>query len=696
MSDSKSIQSAATSSFTRRHWMQAAVAQAVGWSCLPRWQSEANAADYEPLNRYPRMVQEWFIDQVRSAEQRKLKRMEKLQTKADAEAYVKSVQARIRESFGPEPKRTPLKARVTGVIDRDDYRIEKVIFESRPHFPVTANLYLPKNITSPRPGVVGTCGHSSNGKAAEAYQSFAQGLAKLGYVCLIYDPIGQGERLQYVKDDLTSKVGVGVAEHLHAGNQQFLVGEFFGMWRAWDGIRALDYLLSRKEVDPKHVGVTGNSGGGTMTTWLSGVESRWTMAAPSCFVTTFLHNLENELPADTEQCPPKAIALGLDHDDFLAALAPKPVIILAKEKDYFDARGSEEAYRRLKHLYGLLGKEENVGLFIGPTYHGYSQENREAMYRWFNQATKISEAQSEPPIQIEKDETLYCTPRGQVAELENTRSIFHFTSEKANDLAESRGKVQGPALASAVRSVLKLPRAPKEVPDYRIWRYLGSRGYPSKSGIAYAIETEPGIQAIVYRLSDERLYSRPPRTGAKAVLYVSHLSSDAELREEPLLKDLAKAAGDAPVFTCDVRGSGESQPDTCGPNSFHSAYGSDYFYAIHSLMLDRPYLGQKTFDVLRTLDWLASLGHTEVHLAGLGRGALAATFAGLLSENVKQVTLKHPLTSYQDIAQAEDYDWPLSTLLPNVLAKFDLPDCYAALKSKNLKLIEPWGAEFPS
>ena len=225
-------------------------------------------------------------------------------------------------------------------MERDAYRIEKIIFESRPAFPVTANLYVPKDVDLPRPGVVGCCGHSNNGKAEAAYQSFAQGLARLGYVCLIYDPIGQGERLQYVQEDLSSRIGVGVPEHLYAGNQQFLVGEFFGMWRAWDGIRALDYLLTRSEVDPQHVGVTGNSGGGTLTTWLCGLDSRWTMAAPSCFVTTFLHNMENELPADTEQCPPKALALGLDHVDFLAALAPKPVAILAQERDFFDVRGS--------------------------------------------------------------------------------------------------------------------------------------------------------------------------------------------------------------------------------------------------------------------------------------------------------------------------------------------------------------------
>jgi pimeloyl-ACP methyl ester carboxylesterase len=176
------------------------------------------------------------------------------------------------------------------------------------------------------------------------------------------------------------------------------------------------------------------------------------------------------------------------------------------------------------------------------------------------------------------------------------------------------------------------------------------------------------------------------------VLYVSHLSSDAELRDEPLIADLIDAEKDAAFFTCDVRGIGESRPQTGPPNSFHSPYGSDYFYAIHSVMLGRPYVGQKTFDVLRVLDWLAANGHTEVHLAGLGWGALPATFAAVLSPHVRQVTLKKPLRSYAAIAESERYDWPLSTLLPGVLQRFDLPDCYAALNAKNLRQIEPVGA----
>jgi hypothetical protein len=109
-------------------------------------------------------------------------------------------------------------------------------------------------------------------------------------------------------------------------------------------------------------------------------------------------------------------------------------------------------------------------------------------------------------------------------------------------------------------------------------------------------------------------------------------------------------------------------------------------------MLDEPYVGWKTHDLLRVLDWLAAQGHTEVHLAGKGWGAIPAAFAALLAAPVKQVTLKNALTSYAALAEAEHYKWPLSALLPNVLKHFDLPDCYAALAAKRLRQVEPWGA----
>jgi dienelactone hydrolase/pimeloyl-ACP methyl ester carboxylesterase len=656
------------------------------------FQNAANAErELEPLNRYPHMVQEYFVDQLRRVEAKADRRRNLLSTRADAEAYVRSVRARIQDSFGPWPAKTPLNPSITGVIERDGYIIEKLLFESRPNFFVTANLYIPKGRKFPLPGVVGTCGHSSNGKASEFYQSFAQGLARQGYVVILYDPISQGERLQYTNDQLESEFGPGVREHLHAGNQQFLVGEFIGSWRAWDGIRALDYLLTREEVDPNHRGVTGNSGGGTMTTWLAGVDQRWSMAAPSCFVTTFRRNLENELPADTEQCPPRALELGLDHSDFLAAMAPKPVIILAKEKDYFDVRGSEESFRRLRNLYSLLGAEESVEIFVGPTMHGYSEENRTAMYRWFNRATKISNLQKEPALIIEDDATLNCAPRGQVVEL-NSKPIYDFTAEKSRALAKGRSRdIPLKQLQKSIQKTLRITDTKNpSSPYYRIMRTWSGRDFPKPQWTTYLVETEPGISAVVYRLGDERLQSRPHVKSQRAVLYIAHTSSDEELRQEELITELIEEDS-ATLYTVDVRGIGESRPDTTNEDAFYKPYGSDYFYAIHSIMLGRPYIGQRTYDVLRVVDWLSSIGHTEIHLVGKGWGSVPAAFAGVLSEHVTQLTLKNPPTSYSEIAESRTYNWPLALLVPGILESFDLPDCYRVLQKKHLRLIEPWG-----
>jgi len=654
--------------------------------------AQNNPSAPTPLNRLPRMVQEYFVDRIRQVEKGADARRSLIKSKQDAEDYVREVQEKIRNCFGPWPEKTPLNARVTGVLKRDGYNVEKVIFESRPGFPVTSNLYVPRGKRKQFPGVIGVCGHSDNGKASGPYQSFAQGLAKMGYVVLIFDPIGQGERLQYVTEDLKPVHGIGVTEHLYAGNQMVLTGESLSSWFAWDGIRALDYLLTRPEVDKRHLGVTGNSGGGTQTTWLCGVEPRFTMAAPSCFVTTFRRNLENELPADSEQYPFRVLASGLDHSDFIAAMAPKPVILLGQAKDYFDARGLEESFSRLRHLYRLLGAEQNIGLYIGPDYHGYSQLNREAMYGWFNNVTKISGQKTEPPISTEKDEQLWCTQKGQTGEFKPS-TIFSFTGRLSSELGRKRGSPSGDALKKILTEALRLPPF-DDVPDFRILRPLQNRSYPKKFAANYLVETEPGTGIILYRLDDNPLLSRPPGGFKKAILYVSHLSADDELREEIFLKDLIKSESGSAFFACDVRGTGESQPDTCN-HDFFAPYGSDYFYAGHSLMLDYPYAGQKTYDILKIINLLRVYGHDEIHLAGMGWGAIPATFASVLSDSVVRVTLKNALTSYSDICENEQYNWPLSSFVPGVLKSFDLPDCYMELKSKELKQIDPWNGMDP-
>ena len=157
------------------------------------------------------------------------------------------------------------------------------------------------------------------------------------------------------------------------------------------------------------------------------------------------------------------------------------------------------------------------------------------------------------------------------------------------------------------------------------------------------------------------------------------------------MRELIEADPEAAFHTCDVRGIGESTPQTTSLNN-SDEYNTDYFYSSHGLMLDYPYIGQRTLDVLRVLDWLAAWDYDQVHLAARGQGAAPAAFAALLSPHVTRVTLKHPPASYAEIAESPEYSWPLSALPPGVLAGFDLPDCYRALKAKDLRLLEPLGA----
>ena len=644
----------------------------------------------DPFQRFPRMVHEYYVSKVRGVEQRTMKRKAALSTRAEAEAYITDVRERIAKAFAPMPtKKAPLNAKVTGTLDRDGYTLEKVIFESRPKFYVTAHLYLPKTRRGKVPGVVGSCGHSENGKNAEAYQSFAQGLARMGTACLIFDPIGQGERSQYLDENRKLTIPGATHEHNHAGNQMELIGEFLGSWRAWDGIRALDYLLTRPEIDPQHVGITGNSGGGTMTTWLIGLERRWTMGAPACFVSTWRRNMENELPQDNEQCPPRSLAYGLDHDDYLAAMAPRPIIILAKEKDYFDARGSEESLVRLRHLYSLLGAEDKIQLHIGPTTHGYSQENREAMYRFFNSITGASDATAEPALTIDDDPILWCTPAGQVGPDLGSRTVFHFTKAKAEKLKAVREakSLTMAELQKTVTKSLRLPaRDPASPPDYRILRsYGGKRAYPQDHWINYFVESEPRTGAVCTVLGREPLFSRlplAPESGGRVLLWIADQSSDAELRNEPILRNLIAAEAEGTlIIACDPRGVGDSLPSTAG-NQPLSYYGSDYFYAAYANMLGRPYLGGKTYDVLRSIDLLVSRGWTDIHLASKGHGNLPGGLAAFLDERVKKVSLHDPLDSWHSLAIEEHYKWPLSHMIFGVLKTWDLPEVWTALKPR--------------
>ncbi len=635
-------------------------------------------------NRYPRMVHNDHVARLRAIMSERQARLAALKTRADAEAYLRHVRRALRKAFGPLPRRTPLKARIVGSQEYAGYRLEKVLFESRPGFLVTGNLYLPDGVaaTGSAPGVLGLCGHSADGKMAAVYQSFCLGLVLKGFVVFVIDPIAQGERDQYAP--VKGSRLAGCPAHNMLGNQMALVDDFFGAWRAWDGIRALDYLLSRPEVDKRRVGVTGNSGGGTLSSYVTALDPRLSWAAPSCYICSWLANLENELPSDSEQNPPGLLAEGLDEVDLLIAHAPRPTLILGQARDFFDPRYTRQAWTELRHLHRLLGSRDSAKLFIGPRDHGYGIENREAMYAFALRQAGLDGPATEPAVQPRPAAELQVTPKASVR-LAGSRPLYDFTAERARDLAAKRGQPTGAKVRSAARRLLALPRtSPREAPHYRALR---TAGHAPEEGIRaqFAVETAPGIEAIVTSYGEPFAAMLPP-TG-KVELFVGHIDSEDDVRRLPAARRRPKNGFS--LASIDPRGIGQSMARTCGSDRFFEPYGQDFMYAALGDMLNECYLGRRVWDVMRGIDFLRAHGADEVRLTGRGLGSVTAAFAALLHPSEPPVELFDYLPSYDMLAQAPRYSWPFSAFPRGCLKEFDLPDVYRAL-GKRLTLRHPW------
>ncbi len=634
-------------------------------------------------NSYPHMVLDHTVTQVREIRRARAERLRRVVSPREADAYRANVREVIQRAFSPRPHKTPLQAQVTGTLDLPSFRIEKVTFESRPGYLVTANLYVPHNLDGPAPCVLGTCGHSSTGKGLALYSAFSQRLAHAGFVVLIYDPVSQGERDQYYGTPYQEQIGLGVDAHNMMGKQLELLGENLAMWRAWDGVRALDYLLSRPEVDARHVGLTGNSGGGTMSTWLWAIEDRFTMAAPSCFVTTFLHNLENELPTDAEQCPPGVIGAGLDMADFIIAGAPKPVLLMGQTFDYFDRRGLQAAYSDVSHVYHAYGVEEGrVGLHIGPQGHGYSVHNQQAMVSFFCQHAGLPVRQVEEVEELDTSD-LFATPEGQVIAAGST-PVYELIARRANELSARRPALGEEALRENLSRLLGLGDDRSAVPHYRVPRPVRGEG---RVLARYAVETEGHIRAILWKTCSEPAHPFTLDVEQEVHLYLPHICAEEDL-EDPLAVSLAS---EGPLYALDVRGLGASMPEEQRPG-FFQPYGMDYMMHAYGGMLGRSYLGQRVWDVMRTMDLLHHEGAQAIHLCGRGQGAILAALAGLLHPQSGAVTLKNGPGSFLEWTQTPYVAWPAANCLFGVLEVCDLPDVVRALGDR-VRCIEPWDAE---
>ena len=614
------------------------------------------------MSNFGDLIQEYYVKKFRANDAMRKAEIDSLKSAEDAKKFIAKVRARIANAYDFPAERCDLNVRITGTHEREDFTVQNVIYDSRPDFPVCANLYIPKKRNGKVPGVIFLCGHSFDGKFSDTYQAVMISLCRKGCVVLGIDPIGQGERRQYPYDEGLHNV----REHNLLGRRMLLSGDNMGTWRVYDAIRGLDYLLSREEVDPERVGVTGNSGGGTLTTLVSGVDDRFTAAAPSCYITRWLRNVENELPVDAEQIPPGVAADGGEMADFLIAQAPRPLLILGQKNDFFDIRGTREVYEEVKKIYALLGKEENVGIFVGPTNHGYSIHNREAAYGFFGKNFNLDADDKEPENQYFTPEELACAPGKSSLNVPGSKTVNDFIAERTLATIAKRPKLTPAELRAELKKVLGIGEV--KVPAYR---QLRGKYFPdAKRGYSrYGVETEEHLICTMSLLGEVPAYQHIPASEV-AELYIPNTSSQEEL----LTREVPKNRN---VFGFDYRGVGENMPNGCDQTAvrdFFAYYTFDYHFASLALLRNESMLGRRVYDILCAIKLLKAYGNEKIILTGSGIGLIPALLAAFLTDEKVIPSFGERIRTWKDSALSTRDMLPQSMGNFNILALTDLDE----------------------
>ncbi|MEN8116204.1 MAG: acetylxylan esterase [Bacteroidota bacterium] len=327
-------------------------------------------------------------------------------------------------------EKTPLNARITGTIERESYTVEKILFESHPGFFVTGCLFIPKERQEPAPAVIYCSGHTELAFRSETYQNVILNLVAKGFIVFGLDPIGQGERLQYLDTETgKSKIGGPTKEHTFAGVQTLFTGTSLTDYFIWDGVRTVDYLLTRKEADPKRIGITGRSGGGTQSAMIAAYDQRIFAAAPECYITNFKRLLQSIGPQDAEQNPFNAIKLGFDHPDFFHLRAPKPSIIITTTHDFFSQQGARETFKEVQKSYEAFGSLGNIQMVESFGKHESTKQNREALYAFFQHHLNNPGNSSEIETKLFQPEELWVTQTGQIQSSFKGKTTFQLNQK---------------------------------------------------------------------------------------------------------------------------------------------------------------------------------------------------------------------------------------------------------------------------
>lgn len=582
----------------------------------------------------------------------------------------------LRGIGGLPPFDTPLNAQVTGTVQGDGFRVEKIVFQSRPRHYVTANLYLPDNVQAGTPAILFLCGHHGRAKHEPEYQSVCQHFVHAGFVVLAQDPIGQGERFGYYESALEdTTVGWGTTEHDHAGAQCLPLGDGTARYFLHDAMRGVDYLCSRSEVDADRIGVTGNSGGGTQSSLLMMADPRLACAVPG----TFIMNRETYLwqggAQDAEQIWRGFTEAGFDHEDILNALAPKPIRVIAVRSDFFPIEGTRRTVERCKRIWGLFGKECNIDLIEDDSTHKYTYNLAESATDFFIKHLMHKEPTPRTPnIAPFPPEQLWCTQSGQVrADFPDAEFVFEANQVRLREVEAQRWSIGESERRDRAQKWLtsRVNRGRKPAPlSPRFYRNAQEQNWLLEMAIWWSQED---VLNHAYLIRDyQQMGQTLPVTVALWDGGTNSLRNHYDWIAEQLANEQA-------VMVLDVSGAG-----ALTPRAFAQIPSDAFYGAIHKLSTDLIFLGDdlvslRVWDVLRALDMIEAwkgLNSEEITLYAEGREGIYGQLAAFIDPRIQSVEAVGGIGSYEKWLTSRHYlhDNIYSVILPDVLNYLDLSE----------------------
>lgn len=611
----------------------------------------------------------------------------RLNTKNDYLARQVEVKEKLLRLLGPFPEKTPLNPRVTGVIHREDYRVEKVLFESLPGYYVTAALFLPEGTKGKSPAIIYASGHTASGFRSAVYQHVIINLVKKGFVVLAFDPIGQGERLQYYNEQEGKSRFGSTIEHSYPGAQCYISGYSPTRYFVWDGIRCVDYLLSREEVDPDRIGMTGRSGGGTQTAYTAAIDDRIWAAAPECFITSMEYVLKSIGPQDAEQNLVHMISEGIDHADLLEVRAPRPGLMITTTRDIFSIQGARETYDEVKQFYRGLGTGDLMGMVEDDDVHASTRKNREAMFAFFQKYLENPGDPVDLDVEIFEEEALWVTKTGQLATSIEGETLYSLNSRIVKNQEARLKALRG--LEDFDEHKLATQAAAQELSGFKYPEGFGKALFSGR----YVKEDHVLEKYLIPGSGDYMLPAvlfKPLENSNHEVLLVLDQQGmeHAVAKDSLMIRSMLEQGYSLLLF--DVPGIGNLGPGYLKGDAYIDNTSFNQWFA--GILTNRSLVAMRAEDILRIAHFVkADVGEFE-GISALASGAISSDLlhAAVFDKTIQKVGLIEPFLSFADIASSIDY---APALIPSTVAgaieKYDLPDLLAALCPRKVLIINP-------